>query len=466
MYPGVSKIQKKIGWFCWRCPMSFEFVKAKPRRISSSTSVANLNDEIREETLSVSGSKTLVRKRSSSILLDTQNFMLRVGGRVVPGQESVEDESSIQEDSTQKGQDALVKLQGMWRKRKVQQLVNDRKREVISVHSAPQKNPHFMLHPNGMIRLLHQAVLCLVLIYLSIALPLDIAFSPGIPWQLEVATDVFFCVDLFMNFRSGYFDEDGTLIMDPWKVARNYACSASFVVDLVTTIPLNYVMSGLGNVRLLRIGKVAKISKLLRLNNLVREDMVELYEDFMASSSTIRLTVKLLNLAVFTGFLAHWLGCAWFAVGGKGEDSWATFYFMNQGTFSIDGIELDGLGRGPRFYLDKEYCSQVKVRDTGFDANCDLTTGKLYLASMYFAVVVMATVGFGDITPQSDNQRAFCFLAMLLGGAIYGYLIGNIASIVSDTDSETKKKNERMEQILGYMRRRRFPSDLERKVKK
>jgi hypothetical protein len=480
--------------------MSFEFVKAEPRRKKSLEKVMPVvgergeqGAETKEATAVEESSAQAKRVPQVTVLSDTSNYLLKVGGKISrvtslrtsgefspssPTSDEGDSPKSVQEKASSlqgqtAGESALVKLQGLWRKKKVQDVVNAKTREVISVHFVQEPKGFLMLHPDGTVRLTHQAILFVVLIYLSIVMPLDLALTPGIPWQLELATDVFFVVDLLMNFRTGYFDpKEDTLVMDPWKVARNYGFSFGFVVDFITTVPLDLILSGLKNVRLLRIGRVAKISKLLRLTNLVREEMVDHYEDVMASSSTVRLSVKLMKLAVFTGFLAHWMGCAFYAVGGRGKDSWATHYFLEQGTFNLDQLTFDAKGRGPRFELDKDYCSKVRddredVYDKeGFDANCDLTTGELYLASVYFAVVVMATVGFGDITPQSDNQRAFCFMAMLVGGAIYGYLIGNIASIVSDTDAETKKKNERMEQIMGYMRRRRFPSDLERKVKK
>ena len=53
-----------------------------------------------------------------------------------------------------------------------------------------------------------------------------------------------------------------------------------------------------------------------------------------------------------------------------------------------------------------------------------------------------------------------------LGDGRYGYVIGNMVSIVNDSDVATKEYHTRMEQLFSYMNERHFPPDLHRKVKK
>ena len=56
-------------------------------------------------------------------------------------------------------------------------------------------------------------------------------------------------------------------------------------------------------------------------------------------------------------------------------------------------------------------------------------------------------VGYGDICPDSDAERLYAIIAMVIGGAFYGYIIGNISSIVSTTDANSRAYFEKMDLI-------------------
>ena len=56
-------------------------------------------------------------------------------------------------------------------------------------------------------------------------------------------------------------------------------------------------------------------------------------------------------------------------------------------------------------------------------------------------------VGYGDICPDSDAERLYTIIAMVIGGAFYGYIIGNISSIVSTTDANSRAYFEKMDLI-------------------
>ena len=57
--------------------------------------------------------------------------------------------------------------------------------------------------------------------------------------------------------------------------------------------------------------KVLKAAKILRLNKLLRGSMLELYEDLMSSSATMRFTIKLTKLLVGMSFTLHYFACFW-----------------------------------------------------------------------------------------------------------------------------------------------------------
>ena len=59
--------------------------------------------------------------------------------------------------------------------------------------------------------------------------------------------------------------------------------------------------------------------------------------------------------------------------------------------------------------------------------------GDLYLASLYFIITTLSTVGFGDIVPVNDTERALCIVIMIVGVFFYSYTIGSITAIMTQS---------------------------------
>ena len=88
-----------------------------------------------------------------------------------------------------------------------------------------------------------------------------------------------------------------------------------------------------------------------------------------------------------------------------------------------------------------------------------------YAAAMYFCVATITTVGYGDIVPQTTLEQLFVTLVMLFGGAFYGFIIASLAALLSSWDINKTKFDEKMDSISNYMKVRKFPAFLSRKVK-
>merc|ERR1712137_475599 len=66
-----------------------------------------------------------------------------------------------------------------------------------------------------------------------------------------------------------------------------------------------------------------------------------------------------------------------------------------------------------------------------------------YIASIYWAITTMTTVGYGDIIPNNDIERVYAAAAIMIGATVFGYIIGSIASLASHErgiEALTKKK--------------------------
>ena len=119
-----------------------------------------------------------------------------------------------------------------------------------------------------------------------IIIPVGITFfkdETTAPWIVfNVVSDTFFLMDLVLNFRTGIVIEDNTeIILDPEKIKKKYL-RTGFVVDFVSSIPVDYIFliveKGIDSevyktaraLRIVRFTKILSLLRLLRLSRLIR----------------------------------------------------------------------------------------------------------------------------------------------------------------------------------------------------
>ncbi len=88
-----------------------------------------------------------------------------------------------------------------------------------------------------------------------------------------------------------------------------------------------------------------------------------------------------------------------------------------------------------------------------------------YLSALYWTVQTFATVGYGDQPPTNDAQTLYAVIVMILGVAMYGYMIGNIASILANIDPAKVQHLERMEKLTAFMNYRNLPPAIQQRIR-
>lgn len=258
-------------------------------------------------------------------------------------------------------------------------------------------------------------IMCL-LFYISLSLPFSLGFgSSQVLNTIDRIFDVLFCFDVMLNFRTTYADRDETVVVGGRQIACKYL-KTWFLLDFLSSVPFDLVTAGLmpslTPARLLKLGKIAKVLKLLRISKMLKvvggSEMMEKIEE-RNSTKSHQTSMRILKLTVLAFVLCHWLAC--FSA------------FLDTGS------------------LDAYFAN---------DPN-EASSGRRYLASMYWAMTTLSTVGYGDILPTSDIERGYAMLAMIVGGAFYGYIVGCVTSIVSDMDLNSRAFYDRMDLIQSWL---------------
>ena len=68
----------------------------------------------------------------------------------------------------------------------------------------------------------------------------------------------------------------------------------------------------------------------------------------------------------------------------------------------------------------------------------------MYNTCVYFSVVTLTTVGYGDIGPTETLSRIFTLLLEFFGIALYGYAMQKVTFIVDRTQVEEIAKEEKV----------------------
>jgi voltage-gated potassium channel len=87
-----------------------------------------------------------------------------------------------------------------------------------------------------------------------------------------------------------------------------------------------------------------------------------------------------------------------------------------------------------------------------------------YLQAVYWCITTLTTVGYGDITPSTQAQMLYTMLVMVLGVGVYGYVIGNVANVLSKIDTIKANYQSSLDRLAGFFRYRNIPVTLQQRV--
>ena len=310
-----------------------------------------------------------------------------------------------------------------------------------------------MIDPDGRFRRKWDFVQMLLLVYVAFGVPYRLGFSqPVTLWSgffwFDLCVDIYFIVDIALSFRTAYFNELGDLVVDPNMVRKHYM-RTWFAIDVSSCFPGNYISYALHDegssnsstmIRLLRMLRLLKLLRLARINRLLQR-----YEEEFASLMT---TFKLGKLCAVIIIIGHFLSCLFFGIGSYEADHSAELGLDSDGNHNVGWVYRQ---------FDMEKCPPGK---------CML---QKYLTSFYWACMTMTTVGYGDIVPKTIYETAATIIAMVIGGFVFGIIVGNLAELSKRANAGELQRQKYISNSSLMMLAGTFKgsvrTDTERKVK-
>ncbi|XP_067597825.1 potassium voltage-gated channel subfamily H member 7 isoform X2 [Pseudorca crassidens] len=247
---------------------------------------------------------------------------------------------------------------------------------------------------------------------------------------VDLIVDIMFIIDILINFRTTYVNQNEEVVSDPAKIAIHYF-KGWFLIDMVAAIPFDLLIFGSGSDETTTLIGLLKTARLLRLVRVARK--LDRYSEYGAA-------VLMLLMCIFA-LIAHWLACIWYAIGNV------------ERPYLTDKIGwLDSLGQqiGKR-YNDSDSSSGPSIKDK-------------YVTALYFTFSSLTSVGFGNVSPNTNSEKIFSICVMLIGSLMYASIFGNVSAIIQRLYSGTARYHMQMLRVKEFIRFHQIPNPLRQRL--
>ena len=249
------------------------------------------------------------------------------------------------------------------------------------------KFPFPVINPFGKFSKTWNFLVFLIMIYVLTVYPVRLSFFNDYDFNwaiLDLFVDCIFMFDMIINTITAYEDINGNLIFHLHRIALNYF-RTWFWLDLISSLPFNIILQGPSDISGSTTPNIYKLTKVFRFFRLIK--LASYYTKLSMNFKVKKSTIQLSKLLISTLFLLHITACLW---------------------ITIAQIEVN-----PETWISV------------FNLN-DADKFTVYIASLYFILTVLITLGYGNIIPTTPTEIAFISVVMFLMIGFFGFLMGSL----------------------------------------
>uniref|UniRef100_A0A671KQK3 Potassium channel, voltage gated eag related subfamily H, member 7 n=1 Tax=Sinocyclocheilus anshuiensis TaxID=1608454 RepID=A0A671KQK3_9TELE len=197
---------------------------------------------------------------------------------------------------------------------------------------------------------------------------------------VDLIVDIMFIVDILINFRTTYVNANEEVVSHPAKIAVHYF-KGWFFIDMVAAIPFDLLIFEGGSEETTTLIGLLKTARLLRLVRVARK--LDRYSEYGAA-------VLMLLMCIFA-LIAHWLACIWYAIGNVEK------HYLDHTIGWLDNLAIS---------IGKQY--------NGTDLSSGPSIKDKYVTALYFTFSSLTSVGFGNVSPNTNSEKIFSICVMLI----------------------------------------------------
>lgn len=301
----------------------------------------------------------------------------------------------------------------------------------IVAATANETRGRFIIRPDNWWYMVWTHFILIWAVYSSFFTPMEFGFFRGLPenlFLLDIAGQLAFLVDMVVRFFVAFRDTQSYTTVDSHKrIALRYLKSR-FVVDFLGCLPLDAIYQFCGRKEPVRYLLWIRLSRALRVT--------EFFEKLEKDIRINYLFTRIVKLLVVELYCTHAAACIF-------------YYLATTMPASQEGYTWIG---------------SLKMGDYSYSHFRDIDLWKRYFTSLYFAIVTMATVGYGDIHAVNVREMLFVMAYVSFDMILGAYLLGNMTALIVK-GSKTEKFRDRMAELISYMNRNKLGRQISNEIK-
>lgn len=284
--------------------------------------------------------------------------------------------------------------------------------------------------------------------------------TTGFFFFFEVLADIFFLIDIILNFFRPFPEKNKKIIFDKNLIAYNYL-SGWFIFDLLGSLPLNIVLL----INYLQIIQDPAINKIVFSdNNNLRNDTILdeiMYPILISNTFLYKLLRWFRIIRVIKFFLNKKKNRSLEIIFGKN--------FKSNGFMSIISIFIILTHISTCLWIFVGGINETDIRNSWIKSisnHWSLSKFDIYVASLYFNLLTIYSVGYGDIVSKNNSERIYNIFILTIGNWLYSFGISYLSFLFANINEIDNKYNQKLSIMNKIEKKYNIPKSLNRQIKR